>query len=309
MRFSMNLKPPMHRAVMCKLPDRFWPGLLAAGLGCSQALLAAPVEVVDDTGQHLHLPHPARRVVSVAPHATEMLFAAGATSQVVGVSAYSDFPAAATRLPQIGDVRQIDIERILSLKPDLLVVWASGTPARQQEQLKKLGIPVFYSEPRKLDDIAEGVARLAHAMGTSREAAPLVSQYQASLAQLRQTYQQRRVVRVFYQISDKPLYTLNGQHIVSDGFALCGAQNVFADLPVIAPSVSTEAVLQQNPEVIIGSETNTAMWKQFPAMLAVRRGNLRTIDGSLLARSGPRMIEGVRRLCEVLDQARHLPAP
>lgn len=283
--------------------------LLVPALGFSGALLATTIDVVDDTGQQLHLPGYARRVVSVAPHATEMLFAAGATSQVVGVSAYSDFPAAATRLPQVGDVRQLDMERILSLKPDLLVVWASGTPARQQEQLKKLGIPIFYSEPRKLGDIADSIDRLAQAMGTTREAAPVVSRYQASLAQLRQTYQQRRVVRVFYQISDKPLYTLNGQHIVSDGFALCGAQNVFAGLPVIAPAVSTEAVLQQDPEVIIGSETNIAMWKQFPGMLAVRRSNLRTIDGNLLARSGPRMIDGIQRLCEVLDQARRLPPP
>ena len=296
-------------SMIFKAKKRSRLALFTLGLGLCAAVPAATIDVLDDTGQQLHLPNYAQRVVSLAPHATEMLFAAGAGARLVGVSAYSDFPAAATRLPQIGDVRQLDMERILSLKPDLLVVWASGTPARQQEQLKKLGIPIFYSEPRKLDDIAASIARLAQAMGTGREAAPVVSQYQASLAQLRATYQQRRVVRVFYQISDKPLYTLNGQHIVSDGFALCGAQNVFADLPVIAPSVSTEAVLQQNPEVIIGSETNTAMWKQFPAMQAVRRGNLRTIDGNLLARSGPRMIEGVRRLCEVLDQARRLPAP
>ncbi len=283
--------------------------LFIAGLGLNTTLMAASIDVVDDTGQPVHLPRPAQRVISMARHATEMLFAAGGASRVVGVSAYSDFPAAATRLPQVGDARQLDLERILSLKPDLLVVWASGTPARQQEQLKKLGIPIYYSEPQKLNDIADSMARLAQLMGTGSDAAAQVSQFQASLATLRETYQKRRVVRVFYQISDKPLYTLNGQHIASDALVLCGAQNVFAALPVIAPSVSIEAVLQHNPEVIIGSETNIAMWKSFPAMLAVKRGNLRTIDGNLLARSGPRMVEGVRRLCEVLEQARRMPPP
>lgn len=272
-------------------------------------VLAATPEVIDDAGHRLRLPQPAQRVISLAPHVTELLFAAGAGAQVVGVSSFSDFPAAAEHLPQIGDARQLDLERIIQLQPDLLVVWASGTPARQIEQLKKLGIPMFYSEPRKLDDIASDIVRLGLLLGTRREADAAAKGLQASLQGLRSKYRTRRPVRVFYQISDNPLYTLNGQHIVSDGFSVCGAQNVFADLPVIAPSISTEAVLRANPEIILGSETNTAIWKQYPALLAARRDNLRSIDGNLLSRAGPRMVEGVRQLCELLDQARRWPAP
>lgn len=272
-------------------------------------VLASGLDVIDDNGQHVRLPHAAQRVISLAPHITELLFAAGAGKNVVGVSSYSDYPAAATLIPQIGDARQLDVERIISLKPDLLVVWASGTPARQQEQLQRLGIPIFYSEPKKLADIADNVQKLGQLMGTGAQATPLAAKLRLDLATLRDKYQKRSKVTVFYQISDHPLYTLNGQHIVGDALAVCGGQNVFADLPVLAPSVSTEAVLQANPDVILGSETNVAIWKQFPVMQATRRGNLRVISGNLFSRSGPRMIEGVRQLCEILDQVRKQSTP
>jgi iron complex transport system substrate-binding protein len=275
----------------------------------AKAVLASELDVIDDQGQHVRLPHAAQRVISLAPHITELLFAAGGGKKVVGVSSYSDYPAAATLIPQIGDARQLDVERIIALKPDLLVVWASGTPARQQEQLQRLGIPIFYSEPKKLADIPDNVQKLGQLMATGAQAAPLAAQLRLDLATLRDKYQKRSKVTVFYQISDHPLYTLNGQHIVGDALAVCGGQNVFAELPVLAPLVSTEAVLQANPDVILGSETNVAIWKQFPVMQATRRGNLRVISGNLFSRSGPRMVEGVRQLCGILAQVRKQTTP
>lgn len=281
-------------------------------MGYASAVPAAAsgsIEVRDDGGHILRFSQPPRRVISLAPHTTELLFAAGAGAQVVAVSAYSDYPPVAQSLPQIGDSRQLDIERILALKPDLLVVWASGTPARQLAQLEKLGIPMFYSEPRKLQDIPDSVLRLGRLLGTTDQARSVADDFKKTLEAIRQKYRQRRVIRLFYPISDNPLYTLNGEHIVNDAFIACGAQNVFADLPVLAPSVSVEAVLLKNPEAIILSQAGKERWRQFSGLLAVQRENLITVDSNLLTRASPRMLGGVRILCERLDFARRLPPP
>jgi iron complex transport system substrate-binding protein len=268
----------------------------------------AAVTVKDDDGNSVTVGKPAQRVISLAPHITELLFAAGGGSHVVGVSAYSDFPEQAKAIAQIGDSRELDLERIVALKPDLVVVWQQGNSERQIEMVRKLGIPIFYSEPRKLDDIPESVRKLGQLMGTENVANPAAAKLREQLASLRHRYANRPPVRSFYQVWDKPLYTLNGQHIVSDALRLCGGENIFASLPVAAPAVSIEAVLQANPEAIFASaeqnEGGLGMWKQYRMLTAVRNNNLFTIDGTLLNRAGPRMIAGTAMLCEKLALAR-----
>jgi iron complex transport system substrate-binding protein len=280
--------------------------ILLAALAAAQA--QAAITVKDDDGNPVTLQKPARRVISLAPHVTEMLFAAGGGSHVVGVVAYSDFPEEAKKLPQIGSNREVDLERIMALKPDLIVVWRHGSSERQIEMVRKLGVPLFHSEPQKLDDIPESVARLGQLMGTEKVAGPAAAELRQQLAGLRARYAKRPVVRTFYQVWDKPLYTLNGKHIVSDALHLCGGENIFASLPVTAPVVSVEGVLQQNPEAIFATaEKNyggVSMWKPYGTLLAVRNDNLFTIDGNLVNRSGPRMIAGAAMLCEKLELAR-----
>ncbi len=281
--------------------------ILAAALAASLPAQAA-VSVKDDDGNTVTLQKPAQRVVSLAPHVTELLFAAGGGSHVVGVVAYSDFPEAAKALPQVGSNRELDMERILALKPDLFVVWRHGSSERQIDMIRKLGVPVFHSEPHKLEDIPESVTRLGQLMGTDSVARPAAEDLKRQLAALRAKYANRPVVRSFYQVWDKPLYTLNGEHIVTDALRLCGGENVFAKLPVTAPVVSVEGVLQENPEAIFATaEKNyggVSMWKPYGTLTAVRNDNLFTIDGNLLNRSGPRMIAGAAMLCEKLELAR-----
>lgn len=281
--------------------------LLATMLACLAAPAHAAISVRDDSGNTVTLEKPAQRVISFAPHVTELLFAAGGAGHIVGVIAYSDFPEAAKRLPQVGDSREIDFERVVALKPDLLVVWQSGNTSRQLEQLRRLGVPIFFSEPHKLEDIPSSVERLGKLMG-SDAAHGVATDFRKQLAELGARYRNRSPVRVFYQVSDKPLYTLNGQHIVSDALALCGGQNIFANLQVVAPAVSVEAVLQQDPEAIVSgsgrARDNFALWQQFPTMSAVRRGNLLSVDGALMNRAGPRMLQGAAALCEQLDKVR-----
>jgi iron complex transport system substrate-binding protein len=199
---------------------------------------------------------------------------------------------------------------VVALKPDLLVAWQSGNTARQLEQLAKLGVPIFYSEPKKLDQVADSLLRFGQLLGTEATAQAAAAAFRAKIAALSARYGGRPPVRVFYQIWDKPLYTLSGQHIVSDAIRVCGGVNIFAGLNVVAPSVSTEAVLEANPEAIFGGEQHDPadaglnIWKPYRSLLAVQRGNLFTLGGELLTRAGPRMTLGVADLCDKLELAR-----
>jgi len=270
----------------------------------------AAITVVDDAGQRVTLAGPAQRVISMAPHVTELLFAAGGGARIVGAMNYSDYPAAARSIPLVGSNSQVDIERVIAMKPDLLVVWQSGNTARQIAQLQSLGIPVFHSEPRKLDEVATSLLRFGQLLGTEPAARAAANAYAAKLAALRDRYAQRPPVTVFYQAWDSPLYTLNGEQIASDAIRACGGRNIFAGLKTVAPQVGVEAVVQQDPEAIVGGKLYTpedrglTIWKPYRGMTAVRRNNLFTLDEELLTRPGPRVVEGAALLCRRLDEAR-----
>ena len=267
---------------------------------------SATVSVMDDSGNTVTLAAPAQRIVSLAPHATELLFAAGAGNQVVGVSEYSDFPAAAKQLPSVGGSGQLDIERIASLKPDLIVAWRSGNNRRQLARLRKLGLTVFESEPRNFEAIADSLERLGVLVGRD-EGRLHAQQFRQQVQTLEQHYAGRSPVTVFYQIWSAPLMTLNDAHIVSQAIRLCGGVNVFGQLKPLVPTISREAVLTANPDMIIVSDekgNGLERWRSFKRIQAVASGNLMTIDGGTMNRAGPRVIEATRTLCEQIDDAR-----
>lgn len=288
---------------------RLW--LATAGLAALASSAAGAnaqgITVRDDAQHKVVLAQPAHRIVSLAPHATELLFAAGAGAYVVGVSDYSDYPPAAKQILSVGSSSALDIERIVSLKPDLVVAWSSGNSASQIARLRALGIPVFESEPRQLDAVASSLLRLSQLAGTEESGAAAAVAFRARMAQLDATYRQRSTVRVFYQIWKKPLMTLNDSHMVTSVIHLCGGENVFGKLPQLAPTVSTEAVLQANPEVIFaadGGNSPGASWQRFPQLAAVAGNNLFTLTPNWMSRPGPRILDGATELCEKLDLAR-----
>ena len=286
---------------------RFAAVLLACAAATAQA---APVTVVDDAGRKVTLKAPAQRVISMAPHATELLFAAGGGARVVGAMNYSDYPEAARKLPLVGSNSVIDMERVLALRPDLIVVWHSGNTARQIAQLESLGVPVFHSEPRTLEQVAGNIERLGQLLGTGPAARDAAGALRARLEGLEARYARRSPVRVFYQIWDQPLYTLNDAQIASDAIRTCGGRNVFGKLKVVAPEVSIEAVLAADPEAIMAGKRHDPanpglrLWEPYKNMTAVKRGNLFTVDGDLLSRPGPRTAQGAAQLCEQLESAR-----
>lgn len=297
---EMTRKPPF--APMRRLAC--WIAMLALWL--PMPALAA-VSAMDDAGRTITLPAPARRIVSLAPHATELLFAAGAGSALVGVIEYSDYPPEARRIASVGSAAAFDVERIAALKPDLIVAWGSGNSAAKIAKLRSLGMPVFESEPRDFATIASSLERLARLAGTDPTGQAAAEAFRTRLKSIRAAYRQRPPIRVFYQIWRSPLMTLNDAHMVSHAMALCGGENIFGKLPQLAPAVSIEAVLQENPEVIIaGSSEDDALagWRRFPGTTAVERGNLFSIKSDLLTRAGPRVLDGTEALCRQLDVAR-----
>ncbi|MGH8854080.1 MAG: cobalamin-binding protein [Telluria sp.] len=287
-----------------------WMVLLATALA---APLAGAVTVQDDAGNTITLNKPAARVISMSPHVTELLFAAGGGNRIVGAVSYSDYPEAAKSIPRIGTNREIDLESVIAMKPDLVVAWMHNGSERQIEMVRKLGLPVFLSDPQTLEGIPRNVSRLGHLMGTEATADAVAADLRKQLASLRARYAGRPTVRTFYQVWDKPLYTLSGKHIISDALRLCGAENIFDKLPVAAPVVSVESVLQADPEAIFGTaEKNyggVTLWKPYTTLRATRNDNLFTVDGDLLNRAGPRMIAGTAILCEKLELARRHRQP
>ncbi|MEA5098301.1 MAG: cobalamin-binding protein [Burkholderiaceae bacterium] len=269
----------------------------------------AAISVSDDAGYVVTLQRPAQRIVTLAPHTMELVHAAGGSNRIVGKCSHSFYPPLARRIPEVSDNRQADVERVLALKPDLVVAWRYGVPQRQIEQLRQSGVTVFTSDPKRLDDIAGSIVRLGKLLGTERRAQSEARKLRSKLTDLAARYGQRSPVRVFYQVSERPLYTLSDLHIVGEAIRLCGGTNVFGAMRTVAPQVDLELVLAANPQAIVStnvdpSGSGLAFWRKYPLLEAVRRNMLFSLNPDLLDRPGPRMLDGVQALCEVLDKAR-----
>lgn len=283
--------------------------LLGAGV-LATAHVQATVSVRDDRGQIIRLAQPAQRIISLAPHLTEDLFAIGAGQRLVGVVSYSDYPADALKLPIIGGYNGIDLEKIRALKPDLIVAWHTGNPPAQLAKIAALGIPMFYDDSRTLKDVPTVLERLGVLTATSLTANQAAAQFRGRLAQVARQYQGGRPIRVFYQVWDRPLMTINKHQIISDAMRLCGAVNVFADLPALVPTIDDEAVVVKNPELILTSgepsvnEQALKRWTRWPRLTAVQRHQLVVLKPDILSRMGPRLVDGTEQLCAAVQRAR-----
>jgi len=247
------------------------------------------------------------RIVSLAPNLTELLFAAGAGAQVVGVSEYSDWPPEARDLPRIGDAFRLDYEGILALRPDVAVAWRSGTPAEAVARLERAGIRVEVVQVQSLEQIAQGIEALGRLAGTEAVAVQAAGEFRSEVAGLRARHAQRPVVDVFIELDHRPLFTVTGRHLISEMVGLCGGRNVFGPLPGLAPSVDLEAVIAARPDVILytGPAADPAfLWRDWPGLPAVRDGNVIGVPGDVVSRATPRVVEGIAAICAALEAAR-----
>jgi iron complex transport system substrate-binding protein len=287
---------------------RCLPGLVVAA-----AIFAAPpvgaLELRDDRGTLVRLAAPARRIVSLAPHLTEIAYAAGAGDRLAGAARFSDYPARALALPQVGDAARVDLERIIALQPDLVLAWRTGNQAGDIERLERLGYAVWVSEPSRLGDVARLIRGVGELAGTAAVAEQAAHAFETELAALRDRYGARTRVRAYYEIWHHPLMTVNGRHVISDVIALCGGQNVFAQARSLTPAITLESVIAARPQAILGggsaddADSFSARWR------SVTVGGLNRIPAyfvhpDAIQRTTPRLIDGARIICRDLDRVR-----
>ncbi|WP_405238172.1 cobalamin-binding protein [Lentisalinibacter orientalis] len=272
--------------------------LLAASVGAGADPAGGPAE--EPAG-------PPARVVTLAPHLAELVFAAGAGDRLAGVTAYTDYPPAAASLPRIGDAFRVDMERIAVIDPDLVLAWDGGTPEALSGRLRELGYTVMTVRTRDVQDVAAAIRRIGERLGTAETADRAAAKFLQELEAAVSGHKDARPLRVFYQVASRPLYTVNGGHYISELIRLCGGRNVFSDLDELAPVVTVESVLSRDPEVILapaGEAGALERWRAWQSLAAVRAGNLRTVPPDTLARPSPRLVQGAADICAAIEASR-----
>jgi len=247
------------------------------------------------------------RIISLAPHTTELIFAVGAGEYLVGVDRYSDFPAAVSQLPVIGDAFNYDLEHIIALKPTLLLAWHNNQRTQKLgEILHAYGVNVFYSEPKTFNDIPKDLRALGKLTQKIEQSETAAQHFETQLTQLQSSTQQPRL-RVFYQLSNTPLMTLSNQDLIGQAMQLCGGQNIFGNLSGLAPQINTEAVLHAQPQVIIATISTdkvNAQWQQWANLPAIKNQHIYSVTADFVSRPGPRILQGVRQICDAIENAR-----
>lgn len=270
---------------------------------------AAAWQVTDDQGRQVSAGHPVQRIVTLSPALAELVYDAGAGKALVGTTAYSNYPPPARHVPRIGNAQALDLETILAAHPGVVLAWGGGTPVQSIARLRHLGLKVVVMRTVTLDGVARHLRMIGRMAGTTATADAAARRYMKGLKRLRARYAHAKPIRVFYQISLEPLFTVGAPQSISRAMALCGGRNVFAGQRVPAPRVSTEAVLAANPQAIVfGRDQGVAAvrryWKRFSGLSAVRHDNLLALNTAALARATPRMLGATRRLCSALQGAR-----
>ena len=277
-------------------------------------LLTSRISIADITlpqanGETLTLPGHAARIITLAPNLAELVFAAGAGERLKAVVEYSNFPAQVKQIPRIGDAFRIDLERIIEMDPDLIIAWKSGNPQTALQKLEQLGMTVWQIEITRPEEIADAVENIARAAGTENTGQVLAQQLRGKLATLQQQNADKVAVDYFYQIAPRPLYTINGQHIISRSLEICGGRNIFSDLPVLAPQIGRESVILANPQTMIapgvsGEPPALANWQDWPRLQAVKNGSMLYLPADEISQATPRLLDSIDLACKLLDQVR-----
>jgi iron complex transport system substrate-binding protein len=288
------------------------PGLvqLVALLALTLCAHAHGITLTDDRGKTVTLTAPAQRIVALAPSITELVFAAGGGERLVGVARFSDYPAAARRITQVGDASRVDLERLLSLRPDLVIGWQSGNHAADIDRIEGLGFKVYVAEPSTLAAIPRLLREMGTLAGSDAVAQRAAQEFERGINALRERYAARIKLRVFYEIWHAPLMTVNGRHIISDVIRLCGGANVFAAATSLTPLVSVESVIAAQPQAVIGGSSATtpdefaAQWRRYENFARLRNVPVMFVDPDFIQRQTPRILQGAETICRRLDEVR-----
>nr|CRH08191.1 Putative vitamin B12 transport protein [Candidatus Magnetococcus massalia] len=271
---------------------------------------AATVEVADDRGRIFTFQAPPQRIITLTPHLTELLYLMEGGDRLVATVEFSNYPPAAQSVPRIGNYERLDMEQLLALKPDLVLGWDGGNPSAMLDRIEKLGLPLFRVVTATLEDVARGMRQVGALLGHRGRGEAASVRFLAELQQLQGRYRERRAVKVFYQLWHQPIMTLESGGVIEDVIARCGGESLFSGLKGIAPTVSEEAVLAAAPEVIIAAGMGQKRpqwldnWRRWQSLPAVQGEHLYSLDPDLIHRQGPRILQGMRTICEAIDRAR-----
>lgn len=303
----------MRRGILALLfvfPSFSWAFTGVAG-ATNIAAQTAPISMTDDRGHSIRLDYFAGRIISLSPNITELVFAAGAGAKLVGVSRYSDYPEAAKSVPEVGDSSSLDLERIIALKPDLVIAWGSGNTVSDIGKLEKLGLTVFVTEATRLEDVSRLLRAVGKLAGASTQAEQAAKAYEAELGQIKRNYGGRRQIGVFPLIWHQPLMTVNGKHIISDIIHICGGANVFSSASSLTPVISAESLLKADPQAIISSISLEfaeigvrELLRRLSQVRAVRSNHLFFVHPDLIHRQTPRMLQAAQTVCAQLEEVR-----
>jgi iron complex transport system substrate-binding protein len=299
---------------MIPSPGRIAPGhlllalFLLLGLSWAQTSIA-DIKLTQANGETLSLPGPARRIITLAPNLAELVFASGAGDHLKAVVEYSNYPEPVRTIPRVGDAFRIDLEGIVEFKPDLVIAWKSGNPQTALQKLEQLGITVWQVEITRPEQIADAVENISDAAGTQSVGHPYAQQLRNTLAKLSRQHADKTPVTYFYQIAARPLYTINGQHIISHGLGVCGGVNVFSDLPSLAPQISREAVILEDPQAMVapgisGEPPALAHWQDWPRLTTVKNESLLYLPADEISQATPRFLDSIELACNLLDKVR-----
>ena len=294
------------------LPGSFTAVLIASLISLSAGLpgvAIADIDLLQANGETLSLSAPATRIITLAPNLAELVFAAGAGDHLEAVVEYSNFPAAASQIQRIGDAFRIDLERIIQLQPDLVIAWKSGNPQAALQKLEQLGITVWQMEITRPGEIADAVENISRAAGTHDHGQAIAQQMRSRLSALIMQNKGKKPVEFFYQIAARPLYTVNGHHIISRSMEICGTRNIFADLQTLAPQVSRESVILADPQVMIapdipGEPPALQVWNDWPRLHAVQNSAMLYLPADDISRAAPRLLDSIELACKLLDEVR-----
>ncbi len=274
-----------------------------AALGRDEARGAT--SVIDDWGRVVRWQHTPQRIVSLAPHATELLFSAGAGPAVVAVDRYSDHPAAVRRLARIASYPVPDREALLALSPDLVVLWGAAANREQVARLEALGMNVFVSDPRGLEAIASTLERFARLGADPKAGVRAARRLRERVAALRERYEGAAQVPVFVQVWARPLLTLSDRDTIGDALRVCGARNLFGDMAAAAPRVGVEAVLAASPRLIVAidAKADRSLWDSLGVLAPQGAAEFAAVDASI-QRPSERIVTAIEQLCAAVDHAR-----
>ncbi|MGJ8670801.1 MAG: cobalamin-binding protein [Oceanococcus sp.] len=279
---------------------------LLIGVFCATSV-QAEISVTDDLGRSVTLPQAAQRIVALAPHIVENLYAIGAGQKIIATVSWADYPELAKQIPRIGSYHSVSLEAVVAYKPDLVVLWASGNGEGLLQQLQDFGLKVYASESKSPADIGRTLRNLGALSGVEAQAHQRADAFEMQMSSLRQQYASKSEVSVFYQIWHEPLQTVNGTHLISAVIALCGGRNVFSDAAALAPRTSIEAVLSLDPQLIVSGQSAQEMqsfWRSWTSLQAVKNERLIAVNPDVMHRHTARIADGARALCAALDKAR-----